>query len=136
MTQPIPLFRECVESYKRDLLLLSAPCFEVFLALRIIALLSKSGRMGFRIARKFGRSTRRRSIFAVMNNFNGTFRDDCLNQHWFASLAEARLEHWRSHDYNRLRRHSSIARVPPDVFALPFLNSQPNKSVILNPAAA
>jgi hypothetical protein len=73
---------------------------------------------------------------ALIESFNGTFRDDCLNQDWFASLAEARLEHWRSHDYNRLRPHSSIARVPPDVFALPFLNSQPNKSVILNPAAA
>ena len=75
---------------------------------------------------------------AFIESFNGTFRDDCLNQHWFASLPETRLliEHWRSHDYNRLRPHSSIGRVPPDVFALPFLNSQPNKLVILNPAAA
>lgn len=75
---------------------------------------------------------------AFIESFNGTFRDDCLNQHWFASLPEARLliEHWRSRDYNRLRPHSSIGRVPPDVFALPFLNPQPNTSVILNPAAA
>jgi putative transposase len=75
---------------------------------------------------------------AFIESFNGTFRDDSLNQHWFASLAEARLliEHWRSHDYNRLRPHSSIGRVPPDVFALPFLTSQRNKSIILNPAAA
>ena len=75
---------------------------------------------------------------AFIESFNGTFRDDCLNQHWFASLAEARLliEHWRSHDYNRLRPHSSIGRVPPDAFALPLLNPQPNTSVILNPVAA
>ena len=39
---------------------------------RIITLLSKSGRIGFRIARKLGlRSTRRHSIFAVMNNTPG-----------------------------------------------------------------
>ncbi len=75
---------------------------------------------------------------AFIESFNGTFRDDCLNQHWFASLPEARLliEHWRSHDYNRLRPHSSIGRVPPDAFALPFLNPQPNTSLILNPVAA
>jgi len=37
-----------------------------------------------------------------------------LNQHWFNSLAEARLliEQWRSVDYNRLRPHSSIGRIP------------------------
>jgi putative transposase len=35
---------------------------------------------------------------AFIESFNGTFRDDCLNQHWFGSLAEARLliEHWLS----------------------------------------
>jgi Integrase core domain len=44
--------------------------------------------------------------------------------------------HWRSCDYNRLRPHSSIGRVPPDVFALPFLNPQSNKPVILHPARA
>ena len=28
---------------------------------------------------------------AFIESFNGTFRDDCLNQHWFSSLEEARL---------------------------------------------
>jgi putative transposase len=75
---------------------------------------------------------------AFIESFNGTFRDDCLNQHWFGSLAEARLliEHWRSHDYNHLRPHSSLGRIPPDFFALNCLNQTPNTSPTINPAAA
>jgi putative transposase len=73
---------------------------------------------------------------AFIESFNGTFRDDCLNQHWFSSLAEARLliEHWRI-EYNHLRPHSSIGRIPPDAFALTFLNhNHINHS--LNPTVA
>jgi hypothetical protein len=75
---------------------------------------------------------------AVIESFNGTFRDDCLNQHWFGSLAEARLliEHWRSHDYNHLRPHSSLGRIPPNFFALNSLNQTPNTAPSINPAAA
>jgi putative transposase len=67
---------------------------------------------------------------AFIESFNGTFRDDCLNQHWFSSLAEARLliEHWRK-EYNSLRPHSSIGRIPPDAFALHHsktTSNQPN----------
>ena len=60
---------------------------------------------------------------AFIESFDGTFRDGCLNRHWFASPAEARLliEHWCFHDYNHIRPHFSIGRVPPDFFALPFL---------------
>jgi len=73
---------------------------------------------------------------AFIESFNGTFRDDCLNQHWFSSLAEARLliEHWRN-EYNHLRPHSSIGRIPPDAFALTFQNPQPITRP-LNPALA
>ena len=58
---------------------------------------------------------------AFIESFNGTFRDDCLNQHWFGSLPQARLliEQWRL-EYNQLRPHSSIGRIPPDSFALMF----------------
>jgi putative transposase len=75
---------------------------------------------------------------AFIESFNGTFRDDCLNQHWFSSLPEARLliEHWRSHDYNRIRPHSSLGRTPPDFFALNCLNQTPDTSQSINPAAA
>ncbi len=73
---------------------------------------------------------------AFIESFNGTFRDDCLNQHWFNSLAEARLliEHWRI-EYNRLRPHPSIGRIPPDAFALTFHNLQTTTHP-LNPTPA
>lgn len=74
---------------------------------------------------------------AFIESFNGTFRDDCLNQHWFASIAEARLliNHWRK-EYNHIRPHSSIGRIPPDSFALNFQKSPPINPQFLNPAAA
>lgn len=76
---------------------------------------------------------------AFIESFNGTFRDDCLNQHWFRSIAEAGLliEHWRSQDYNRIRPHSSIGRIPPDSFALISVqNTTTNNHPSLNSAAA
>lgn len=41
--------------------------------------------------------------------FNGKFRDECLNEHWFSTLAEARaiVASWRR-DYNENRPHSAI----------------------------
>jgi len=55
---------------------------------------------------------------AYVESFNGKFRDECLNQHWFASLAEARvtIEHWRV-DYNELRPHQGLAQRTPAEFA-------------------
>ena len=46
---------------------------------------------------------------AYIESFNGKFRDECLNEHWFGSLAEthAIVEAWR-HDYNTVRPHSSL----------------------------
>ncbi|MBI4214172.1 MAG: transposase [Chloroflexi bacterium] len=40
----------------------------------------------------------------LIESFNGRFRDECLNQHWFVTLAHARriVEAWRL-DYNRAR---------------------------------
>ena len=51
-------------------------------------------------------------------SFNGKFRGYCLNQHWFASLIDARstIEDWRNH-YNHVRPHRSLGRKPPAVFA-------------------
>ena len=55
---------------------------------------------------------------AYIESFNGSFRDECLNEHWFTSLADARGEiaRWRL-DYNEVRPHSSIGRIPPAKFA-------------------
>ncbi len=52
-----------------------------------------------------------------IESFNGTFRDDCLNLHWFLSLADARrtIEAWRR-DYNEVRPHSSLGRLTPQEF--------------------
>lgn len=46
---------------------------------------------------------------AYIESFNGRFRDDCLNEHEFRSLAYARLiiEDWRR-DYNEFRPHKSL----------------------------
>jgi putative transposase len=53
-----------------------------------------------------------------IESFNGKFRDECLNEHWFTTLAHARaiIEEWRV-DYNEIRPHSSCGRVPPALFA-------------------
>ena len=49
--------------------------------------------------------------------FNGTVRDECLNLHLFASLAEARvrLEVFRHH-YNHDRPHSRLGYTTPAAF--------------------
>lgn len=56
---------------------------------------------------------------AYIESFNGKFRDECLNQHWFTNLAEARstIDLWR-HDYNGVRPHSALGNLAPAVFAL------------------
>ena len=55
---------------------------------------------------------------AFVESFNGRFRDECLNQRWFRTLAEARsiVDTWRNH-YNHTRPHSSLGYVPPALFA-------------------
>jgi putative transposase len=53
-----------------------------------------------------------------IESFNGKFRDECLSQHWFISLADARalIEQWRI-DYNTVRPHSALANRTPTAFA-------------------
>ncbi len=49
-----------------------------------------------------------------VESFNGKFRDECLNEHWFTSLDDAReiIESWRV-DYNEERPHSSLGNMTP-----------------------
>jgi putative transposase len=49
-----------------------------------------------------------------VESFNDKFRQECLNDHWFVSLAHAarEIEKWR-HEYNGLRPHSSLGGIPP-----------------------
>ena len=51
---------------------------------------------------------------AFIESFNGKFRAECLNTHWFMSLDDARtkMEDWRR-DYNEVRPHSAIGNNPP-----------------------
>lgn len=53
-----------------------------------------------------------------IESFNGKFRDECLNEHWFETLPQARaaIAAWRQ-DYNQVRPHSSCRRMPPAKFA-------------------
>ena len=55
---------------------------------------------------------------AYIESFNGRFREECLNLHWFTGLAEARriIEAWRV-DYNEQRPHSSLDYRTPAEFA-------------------
>ena len=53
-----------------------------------------------------------------IESFNGKFRDECLNEQWFETLHQARLVigSWRQ-DYNEVRPHGTIGRIPPARFA-------------------
>jgi putative transposase len=54
-----------------------------------------------------------------IESFNGRLRDECLNQHWFRSLADAKqiVEEWRL-DYNQARPHSSLGGLTPQEYRL------------------
>lgn len=53
-----------------------------------------------------------------VESFNGTFRDECLNENWFTSVEDARekIETWRQ-SYNSERPHSSLGGLTPSEFA-------------------
>ena len=55
---------------------------------------------------------------ALIESFNGKFRDECLNQYWFTDLTDARriIEAWRV-DYNTVRPHRSLGYLTPLEFA-------------------
>ena len=58
---------------------------------------------------------------AMIESFNGTFRDECLNVNWFLSMEDARekIEKWRK-DYNEFRPHSSLGDLTPRQFVDKF----------------
>jgi putative transposase len=55
---------------------------------------------------------------AFIEAFNGRFRAECLNAHWFLSLADAqkKLEDWRKY-YNEERPHGAIGQKTADYVA-------------------
>jgi putative transposase len=56
---------------------------------------------------------------AFIESFNGRFRDECLNETWFWTLAEAQItiEQWRV-EYNSARPHSGLAGRTPTELAM------------------
>jgi putative transposase len=55
---------------------------------------------------------------AFIESFNSRFREECLNEHVFVSLTDARrkIEQWRGR-YNCERPHSSLGYLSPEEFA-------------------
>jgi putative transposase len=55
---------------------------------------------------------------AFIESFNGRFRDECLNDHWFENLTIARslIAAWQL-DYNECRPHSAPQYLTPAEFA-------------------
>jgi len=55
---------------------------------------------------------------AMVESFNGRLRQECLNEHWFMSLADAqdKIEAWRRF-YNEARPHGALDWLTPIEFA-------------------
>ena len=75
-----------------------------------------------------------------VESFNGKFRDECLNEHWFVNVRHARtiIAEW-TNDYNTERPHSSLDNLTPAAFAAQILASplggceQPETRVAMEP---
>ena len=63
---------------------------------------------------------------AFIEAFNSRVRAECLSQHWFLSLEDAKekVESWRT-DYNLVRPHGSIGNLTPAQYAR--LNQEPSR---------
>jgi putative transposase len=61
--------------------------------------------------------------------FNAKVRAECLDQHWFESLEEAKkqLETWRQ-EYNQERPHSSLGDLAPAEFAAAWQQQEPRQA--------
>jgi putative transposase len=69
-----------------------------------------------------------------IESFNGRFRDECLNEHWFITMAHARstIEAWRV-EYNTERTHSSLDDLTPEEFRHAHASGQFTGSVSVKP---
>ena len=74
---------------------------------------------------------------AYIESFNGKFRDECLNENWFESLAQARevIAHWRQ-DYNEVRPHGTMGRIPPAAYAAMHRSQSQEPKPPTNPAGS
>lgn len=60
-----------------------------------------------------------------IESFNGSFRDECLNLHWFLSLDDARekIEEWRT-EYNHERPHRALDGLTPHEYRQQLLEAE------------
>ncbi|BEN71714.1 Integrase core domain [Serratia marcescens] len=60
-----------------------------------------------------------------IESFNGRFRDECLNEHWFSDIVHSRkiINGWRQ-DYNECRPHSALNYQTPSEFAARWRNGK------------
>lgn len=67
---------------------------------------------------------------AFVESFNGRLRDECLNEHLFDGLGDARrmIEAWRI-DYNTVRPHTSLGGLAPLTF-VQQLRARPYRPII------
>jgi putative transposase len=72
---------------------------------------------------------------AFIERFDGTFRDECLNENWFVSLTDARqtIEAWRI-DYENERPHSRLKDLTPREFALTLADAASSTTLTPGPA--
>lgn len=72
---------------------------------------------------------------AFIESFNGTFRDECLNESWFVSLADAQraIEAWRI-DYECERPHSRLNDLTPSEFARQLATVATSSTLTTGPA--
>lgn len=64
---------------------------------------------------------------AYIESFNGRFRQERLNEHWFTSLAQARMiaEAWRR-EYNEERSKKSLGGLTPEAYAKQLIQNPLN----------
>jgi putative transposase len=72
---------------------------------------------------------------AYVESFNGKFRDECLNEHWFITMAQARgvIERWRI-EYNEERPHQSLKDLTPALYAATLRKNRKTEEVVTSTA--
>jgi len=70
---------------------------------------------------------------AFIESFNATFRQECLDAHWFTSIADAKekIEYWRN-DYNTERPHRSIGKQTPTEAETGYVDKTKTESLTCN----
>lgn len=77
---------------------------------------------------------------AYIESFNGRFRDECLNEHWFVSLAHARtvIATWHR-EYNQERPKKTLKAMTPSAYAMHLeIKTHPTqpKPITVEPASS